>query len=143
MPVRPLTNKDRAQVLTLLGDPRTIDSPSNHLHVAEENGVVVGAVVWVQPSAGEEALLGAVAAPAGRRDLFYELVKATAEDAVSRGFSKAIFTIRRPALLQRIERDFTITAEASGWNPTTHQPVQWDVHVDLKDALQQLQQAGV
>jgi hypothetical protein len=140
MTIRPFRDQDRGPVLTFLGDPRAIDSPSNHIHVAEENGTIVGAVIWTQPDAGDEALLGAVIAPPGRLDLFYSLVRSTAEDALARGFKQATFTIRKPGLLALLQRDFTISPQPAAWNPHTHKPVQWRIAVDLPDALRQLAQ---
>ena len=139
MPIRPFRDQDRGAVLTFLGDPRAIDSPSHRLHVAEEGGAIVGAVVWTQPDAGEEAWLGTVIAPPERWDLFYGLVKATAEDALARGFKRARFTLQDKRLLDKLRRDFTIVPQPSGWNPRTHQPVAWEVTVELEDALRQLQ----
>ena len=140
MAIRPFRDQDRAEVLTLVGDPRTIDSPGHHLHVAEDEGAIVGAVVWLQPDAGDEAYLGSVTVNVPDRwDLFYSLVRQTALDAQQRGFTKAVFTVHDPRLLRRLERDFIIDPQPSGWNPVTHEPVQWRVAVDLADALRQLE----
>ena len=145
MTIRPFRDQDRGPVLALLGgDPRTLDSPSNRIHVAQEGGVVVGAVVWTQPDAGEEAQLGIVTVSLpGRRHLFYQLVRACAVDALARGFQRARFDVLDRALLALLERDFTITAQPLGWNPQTHEPVEWRVAVDLADALKQLAKVGV
>ena len=141
MTIRPFRDQDRGPVLTFLGDPRAIDSPSNRLHVAEEGGAIVGAVVWTQPDAGEEAQLGTVIAPPERWDLFYGLVKATAEDALARGFQRARFTLHDKRLLDKLQRDFTIAAEVVGRDPSSGRAMAWEVLVDLPDALRQL--AGV
>lgn len=136
---RRYVSADRASVLALLGDARAIDSPSSRIHVVEQAGAVVGAVVWVRPDAGDEAYLGAVMAPAGRRDLFYALIAACAQDAIAQGFALARFDVRNERLLRRIERDFVVAPRVAGRSPTTGQALSWQVRVDLQDALAQLQ----
>lgn len=140
MTIRPFREQDRGTLLTLLGDPRAIDSPSHRLHVAEEGGQIVGAVVWTQPDAGEEALLGTVTAPPERWDLFYGLVKATAEDALARGFKRARFALFDRRLLDKVRRDFSIAPVVVGRDPRSGRAMSWEVLVDLPDALRQLDQ---
>lgn len=139
MTVRPFRDEDRRQVLALLGDARAIDSASSRLHVALEGGVE-GVSLWIRPAAGDTPLLGAVTLKdPDRFDLLYQLAAAACQDAIASGFTRGHFEVQQPALLRRLRRDFTIDPQPSGWHPVTGQPVQWDVEVDLQDALQQLQ----
>ncbi|KKN72538.1 hypothetical protein LCGC14_0410420 [marine sediment metagenome] len=138
MAIRFIQPADHVKAQGLLGGPRTLDAPGNRVHVAEENGKIVGATVWAQPDDGE-AILGDVVAPMGRRDLYYGLIKAAVTDALARGFTKGVSTVHRKALLNQLERDFTLTANPSGWNPLTQAPVEWTIHVDLEDLLLQLE----
>lgn len=136
--VRPYEERDRDDVLAVLGDARAIDSPCNRLFVASHSPSA-GVAVWVKPDAGEEGYLGAVETPAGGWKLFYQLVAAACEDAIAQGFRRGYFTVLDDKLLRRLERTFDIHPEACGWEPNTGRPVQWEVHVDLTDALRQLQ----
>ena len=138
MTIRPFRDQDRGPVLTFLGDPRTLDSPSHRLHVAEEAGAIVGAAVLIVPDAGDQVSLGFVTAPPGRRDLFYRLVRACAQDALSRGFTRGYFPIHDERLLDLLRRDFAIAPIVVGRDPLTGRVTSWEVPVDLADAVRQL-----
>lgn len=146
MTIRPFREKDRERVLAMLGERRAIDSPSHRVQVLEEEGAVDGVALWVAPDAGDEGYLGPVALEAGAGPgvtgdwrPFYRLVAACAREAGDAGLKRGRFTVRDRALLRRIQRDFDVQPEASGWDPATREPVQWDVHVDIPDALRQLE----
>ncbi len=140
MTVRTYEEGDRTELIALVGDARAIDSPTHRLRVAEEDGKVVGFALWHQPDAGGTAVLGSVIVPqSGRWGLVYALVAATARDALARGFVQAQFTINSHTLLNRLQRTFTIDARPSAWKPNTDQPVEWEVTVNLVDALEQLE----
>lgn len=135
--IRPYKPADRAKALEFLKDERAIDSP-NHRIVMDDAGR--GLALWVKPDAGEEAYLGPVlvAPTVTDRTLFYRLVAATAQAALDEGFKRAYFTIHDSRLLKRLQRDFDVDPEPAGWEPNTGKVVQWDIHVDLADALRQL-----
>ena len=103
--------------------------------------------MWRLPDVGDEAFLGGVVVSRPDRwDLFYGLVAAAARDALARGIRKASFTVSDRALLERLRRDFVIDPKPPAWEPLpagqagkTGRPLQWDIHVDLVDALQQLE----
>lgn len=141
--IRPFREEDRAQALAFLEDARAIDSPGHRVHVAEgEAGAVKGVALWVKPDAGEEGYLGLVAVGApGRWDLFYRLVAAAAQDALDQGFRRGFFVVPNKGLLARIQRDFDVEPQPSGRDPVTGEPAQWRIHVDLEDALRQLERA--
>ncbi len=150
MTIRPFREEDRDRVLALLGERWAIDSPSHHLQVLEAStgstgleAGVAGVALWVEPDAGEEAYLGLVAVTAGPAPgdwrPFYRLVAGCAREAVDRGFGRGYFSVHDRGLLGRIQRDFDVRPEPSGWDPATREPVQWEVHVDLQDALRQLE----
>lgn len=137
--IRPVKPTDRPALLAKLdSDPRIIDSPSQRIHVAEENGNVVGLSIWLQPDAGEEALLGNVIAPPDRWDIFYRLIKAAIEDALAQGFTRGRSTIYDKRVLEKLQRDFDIEVQPSGWVPNTRVPTQWDMVVDLAGTIEKL-----
>ncbi len=134
---RPYEPSDRADAIAQLGDVRAIDQASHHVHTAE-GGPAAGVAVWVEPGPGGEPYLGNVKLPGDNRQLFYRLIEACARDAIQRGYGHASFTVRDDQLLSLIQRDFTVEAEPSAWDADTGDPVQWELHVELEDALQQL-----
>ena len=135
--VRPYEPRDRARVLELAKDPRAIDSPGPRIIVAEASAALA---LWVRPDAGDEGELGPVIAPAGDRRLFYRLVERACRQAIDEGLERGTFTLSDERLLRLLQREFRIEPQASGWEPATGRPVRWDVHVDLRDALRQLQE---
>ena len=150
--IRRYAESDRKQAVGLLGDARAVDSPNHRLRVAEAAGAdgrpsgrLAGVALWVRPDAGEEAYLGAVivapeiTATNARWSTLYQLLLSCARDAIQEGFTRAYFTILDAHLLARGRRDFTIEPQPSGWAPNTRRAVQWDVHVDLQDAIAQLE----
>ncbi len=92
----------------------------------------------MEPGPGGDPYLGAVKVPSDDRQLFYQLIEACAQDALDRGYQHASFTVQDAQLLSLIRRDFTVEATPDGWDPQSGQPVQWDIRVDLQDALEQL-----
>lgn len=127
-----------ARAAAVLGDARAVDAPDTHVHVSDA-GPEDGIAVWREPAAGEEAGLGAVIVPAGTaRQQFYRLVLACAEDALARGFPRGRFRVQDGRLLMLIQRDFAVEAPACGWEPNTGRPLEWEISVDLQDALAQL-----
>lgn len=136
MAIRPYEEHDRKKALEFLKDSRAIDQAHHRIHVDDAGGLAL----WMTPGAGEEAYLGPVLTTHGDRRLFYRLIAATAQAALDEGFKRAYFTISDPRLLRQLQRDFDIDPQPSGWEPNTNfqVPVQWDVHVDLADALRQL-----
>jgi hypothetical protein len=140
---RPLEPRDRERALDLLGDARTLDSPSSRIHVLEDEGVVSGAAVVSLPDVGDEAQLGAIALETpGDLNAVYRLAAACARDALAAGFRRGTFILLDHRLLDLLRRDFTIDARPSGWDPVTARPLQWEVTVDLDDALAQLARVG-
>jgi hypothetical protein len=141
--VRPYRASDRERALELLGDTRALDSPSSRVHVLEDEGVVSGAAVLVLPDAGDEAYLGTISlASPGDLSATYALAAACALEALDAGFRRGRFTLLDHRLLDLLRRDFTIDARPSGWDPVTAATHQWDVTVDLEDALAQLERVG-
>ena len=143
--IRPYRSEDRARVRELLGvDPVVEAAGGLRVQVAEEVGTgVLGAVVYRLPEGGGDAQLGAVVSALPERwDVFYGLVRATAVDALSAGHKTAVFTVRDRRLLDKIAGDFRVAPEPCGWEPSTTDergaPVEWQVEVDLVDALAQL-----
>ena len=145
--IRPYRSEDRARVVELVGVDVTASGTGLRVQVAEEVGTgVLGAVVYRLPDGGGDAQLGAVVSVLPNRwDVFYGLVRATAEDALAAGHSTAVFTVRDRRLLDKIAGDFRVAPEASGWEPSATNelgaPVEWLVVVDLADALAQLDRA--
>jgi len=132
--VRPYTQVDRAAAEALLGDARPLDAPESHVHVADD-----GIALWLDPPVGgDEPYLGPVLCPAGPGRRFYELVLACAKDALQRGYRRGYFKIKDPALLRVLQATFRIEPVAAGWLPESGRPAEWDVHVDLVDAIEQL-----
>ena len=139
MTVRRYQPADRSRALDRLGDGRVIDSPSNRLHVAEEGSELVGLSVWLRPDAGGEGELGAlILSDPTRLRLMYQIAAAACQDAIDQGMTTGRFTIKDRLLLDRLQRDFTIDPQPSGRDPGTGRTVEWEVRVDLRDALQQL-----
>lgn len=135
---RPYQPTDRASAIAELGDARTVDQASHRIHTAE-GGPAAGVAVWVEPGPGGEPYLGDVKLPTDDRRLFYQLIEACAQDALSRGYEHASFTVQDAQLLSLIQRTFTVKATPAGWDPESGRPVQWDIRVELRDALEQLQ----
>ncbi len=138
-PTRPMTPNDRAAALALIGSRRAIDQPSHRVQVLDN--AQAGAAVWIAPSVGNTALLGLVklSAPAGGTRIdrrFYQLIDACAKQALAEGFTHATFTITDPRLLAQLERDFTIEPVPLG--TIDGQPLEWEITVELVDAIAQL-----
>ena len=135
---RPYRESDRERAAILLDDGRALDVPGRHAHVSD-GGPDDGIAVRYEPAAEEEPYLGAVIVPPGApRQRFYRLVLACAEDALARGFARGRFHVQDGRLLVRLRRDFTVDARACGWEANTGRPVEWEVVVELEDALRQL-----
>ncbi len=135
---RPYRPTDRASAIAQLGNARAVDQVSHRIHTAE-GGPAAGVAVWVEPGPGGEPYLGAVKTSSDNRQLFYQLIEACAQDAYDQGYEHATFIVHDAQLLSLIRRDFTVEATPAGWDPESGQPVQWDIRVDLQDALEQLQ----
>ncbi len=135
---RPFRPEDRAPAIAQLGDARAVDQVSHRIHTAT-GGPAAGVAVWVEPGPGGEPYLGEVKLPNDDRHLFFQLIEACARDAIERGYQHATFTVHDARLLSLIQRTFTVEAIPAGWDPESGQPVQWDIRVDLQDALEQLQ----
>ncbi len=152
MTIRPYDNtRDRASLLTWAVNKQSLDSPTNRILVLDElndagkpTGLLAGFVFWTRPDAGDEAYLGAVNVAmvqgsfAQRRRAFYELIRAAVQDIIADGFTRGFFSLFDERLLAQVDRDFNINSLPSARHPTTGQPVQWDIHVNLADALDQL-----
>ena len=137
MNVRPYEATDREEARALVGGVRSVDDPHNHVHVAEgEQGRLAGAAVWHEPAAGAPGGLAVMLAGGSSYDTTYRLVLACVEDAIARGHRAGTFCLQDPGLLRRLERDFTISPQPSGWR--RGRPVEWSVTVDLVDARAQL-----
>ena len=130
---------DRDVASALLGDSRPLDAAGTHVHLSGEQAVD-GLALWLEPPVGvDEAYLGPVIAPGiGPSRRFYELVFACANDALAHGYERGYFTIKNRGLLHLLERTFRIDPVAVGWEPNTGAAQQWEVHVDLTDAVEQL-----
>ncbi|MEX0785928.1 MAG: hypothetical protein WD939_04770 [Dehalococcoidia bacterium] len=137
MSVRRPTAADRSALIERLGGARAVDQASHRAHVSEE-GAEQGVALWIEPGPGGEPYLGTVKAAPENRKLFYQLIEACARDAFERGYARASFTVRDHRLLSRIQRDFQVEPQAIGWDAGSGEPVEWDVLVDLEDALGQL-----
>ena len=135
---RPYEMSDRASAIEQLGDARAVDQVSHRIHTAE-GGPAAGIAIWVEPGPGGEPYLGAVKLAADNRQLFYQLIQACAQDAIDGGYEHASFTVHDARLLSLIQRDFAVEATPAGWDPEGGQPVQWDIRVELQDALEQLE----
>ncbi len=134
---QPYRPADRKAASALLGDPRPFNAPGSHAHLSGEPAVD-GLALWLEPPTGAgEAYLGPVIAPdIGLR--FYELVLACANDAIARGYLHGYFTVKDPRLEKLLRLTFRINPIASGWQPLTGTATQWEVHVELPDAIEQL-----
>ena len=132
---------DREAASALLGDIRPLDAPGCHTFVFGAASPT-GAAVWIEPpGASDEAYLGPVLTLDGPPSRpFYGLVLACADDALALGFKRAYFTIKDSSLLRLLQRTFRIDPVATGWEPLSGAPSEWEVHVDLPDAIQQLRQ---
>jgi hypothetical protein len=137
MAVRTIQETERAQAAALLGESRSLDSKRVRALVHEQ-GPAAGLALWVEPAGGGEPLLGAVITPAGAGATFYELALACAEDALARGHRSASFRVKDALLLHEVQRTFHVEPVASGWTPRTGEPSEWDIRVDLPDAIGQL-----
>lgn len=136
MTIRPFQESDRTDALDLIGDARSIDSPGNHTFVAEEDGRLVGFAVWAEE--GTRGYLGGMSVTQTNWPLFFRLAGACCQDAINRGFTRGYFTLKRAALLARVETEFEVTAMPAGWDPQTGEAVHWEIEVDLENAMQQL-----
>ena len=135
---RPYRESDRQRAAAVLGDAAFLQAAGSHAHVSE-SGADDGIAVWREPAGAEEPYLGAVIVPAGApRQRFYRLVLACAEDAQGRGFTRARFRLKDARLLARLRRDFTVDPRPCGREPNTGRPVEWEIVVELADALRQL-----
>ena len=145
--VRPLRAGERAQAAQLLGVPEAWLDHGLRV-VVDDAGPAAGVAAW-RADQGAVAELGGIVLSAlstGPRDL-YELVRGCAIEALAAGFTLAAFTLYDRALLRRLDRTFTITAEPFAFAPLSPEdermglprvPVAWRVEVDLADALAQL-----
>ncbi len=138
--IRPFEERDRVRALALLGnDPRTIDSPSHHIQVADDGS---GVALWIKPDAGDECVLGPIILSpenVGNRPLFYQLIAACIREAIDLGFTRGYAPVGDPALVALLTRDFDIEFIEAAWEPNTEKAVEWETHVDLPDVLAQLQ----
>lgn len=136
--MRPIEDGDRQRAAATLGDAAVLDAGDTHVIVGP-GGADDGVAVWREAAPGEEPELGSVVVPAtaGRRRL-YELALACATDARTRGYRRAHFRVLDGRLLAQLQRDFAIEARPRGWEPNTGRPVEWEIEVDLDDAIGQL-----
>lgn len=135
---RPLEDADRGQAAAILGDERALDAPDTHVFVAA-TGADDGIAVWRESAPGEEPELGSVIVPpAAGREQLYQLALACAMDARSQGYTRAHFRVLDGRLLAQLRRDFNIDSRARGWEPNTGRPVEWEIEVELEDAIRQL-----
>jgi hypothetical protein len=137
--VRPIEDGDRQRAAAVLGGAAVLATGDTHVIVGP-GGADDGIAVWREPAPGEEPELGPVIVPAaaGPRRL-YELALACAQDARARGYRRAHVRVLDERLLAQLERDFTIDARPRGWEPNTGRAVEWEIEVDLDDAVGQLE----
>jgi len=142
MVVRPYRGEDLSAVRGLLGDERALALAGARAHVAAGEPRA-GLAVWVEP-AGEEGLLALAAtdarfvSPGNGRRLLYELASACAREALARGVRRGRFVLRDARLRDAIERDFAVEAEARAVDPQSGEAVEWEVRVDVADAVRLL-----
>ena len=87
-------------MLAFLRDTRALDSPGQHVHVAEEEGRIVAVSVGFTPQ-GEEASLGTILLEdPDRMDVFHKLMLAKVEHAVELGHERGSTTTRRRNLVE-------------------------------------------
>ena len=139
MNTRPALPGDRALIARLLGTS-AIDAAGNHIVFAEDpDGSSSVIAVWHSPPDGGIAELGAVVTIGRqRRDLFYQAILQTCEDAIAAGHTEAHFTIRDSRLVARIKHDFNEIPEAYGRNVMTGKPNFWQLTVNLQNAATKL-----
>jgi len=140
-PTRPYAPADREAASALIGDIRPLSQPGCHAHVWGGEGVVDGVALWMEPPPGlDEAYLGPVVATGviSHGERFYELVLACATDALDRGYERGYFTIKDRALWRTLTIMFRIEPVPTGWETEGVQPREWEVHVELPDAIEQL-----
>jgi hypothetical protein len=138
--VRPYREADRAATLAFLGDGRAIDAPRNHVFLSGGD-TPDGVALWAEPPerSAEPPHLGAVVTnAAGTNARFYDLVLACARDALDRGYERGSFTIKNRGLLRVLQATFRIEPVAVGWEAEGRMPAEWEVRVDLRDAVDQL-----
>ncbi len=137
---RPYKASDRTAAIEELGDARAVDQTSHRI-VTAEAGAAAGIALWIEPGPGGEPYLGEVKLPRDDRRLFYQLIKACAQNAIDRGFEHASFTVHDARLLSLIQRDFNVELQPAAWDPGSGVAVSWDIRVGLRDALVQLRRA--
>jgi hypothetical protein len=138
MLIRAYRGNDLIPVRALLGAEALTDAAGRRIAVAEEGGSVIGAAI-AQIDGTSEVVLGRVAAPESRRDVFYQLVREIARAGIDAGLDRGWFTVTDPRLLDRIQRDFDVAPELLGTRDGA--PAYWRIEVDLRDALAQLDRA--
>jgi hypothetical protein len=131
--------EDREAASALLEDVRPLDASGCHVVVAGEP-LVTGVAVWLDPPpGGDEACLGPVMVSEGRPSLsFYQLVLACTEEARAAGYARGAFTIKDRGMLRLLRLTFRIDPVPTGWEPEGGSAREWEVHVDLQDAVEQL-----
>ncbi len=139
-PTRPYTPADHEAASALIGDVRPLGMAGCHAHLSGGEGAVDGVALWLEPPPGsEEAYLGPVVAPGIRLGLrYYELVLACANDALDRGYRRGYFTIKGRGALRDLTDAFRVEPVATGWETEGDRAREWEVHVDLPDAIEQL-----
>jgi hypothetical protein len=140
--LRPFEAADAEAARALIGDIRPLRAAGGHAVVSTKDGVLDGVALWFEPPAGsEEAYLGPVIAPGVSPGLrFYEMVLMCARDAAGLGYLQGFFTVKDRGLLRMLTQAFRISPVATGWETEGGMPREWEVHVDLTDAIEQLRE---
>lgn len=134
---------DRDAVLSndfLKGDERAIDQPQASVHVVEEDGTIVGVALGLRPSSTD------MPANWGNILLRYpdnmshwvKLMLVKVQDAVNDGWTEGFTQAKDPRLLPIGEDYFGVEATEIGWNPSTHEAVEWEFRTDLVSFLETL-----
>jgi len=153
-------SSDREEIINLLKtipnltnitdiEEKTVDQDCTHIHIAkDDNGKIIGGAVWMKPTEGDEAELMCIVTeqgnfcntllnPTGSFSTYYKLIVACIEDALAQGMTKGVFTIRNKTLIGTLKKTFNIKPIVRGVN-LGEGDNEWEVHVDLEDALTQV-----
>lgn len=127
---------DHDDAVILIGDIRAVNERSNHVHVAVDEGRIVGAALWHQPDDGEPDAVVVNVAPGETMRTFYKLLAACIEDTIAHGHTTATVAVHDRALLRQLTRDLQLQPVAVGRNTRTGEPAYHTVSVDLRQVLE-------
>lgn len=135
--IQPYEATDLDAAVALGIDSRGVDDSGMHLHVAKKDGAVVGVGVLLADSQSE-AYLAFIGTKVRDWPLMFQLAAACCQDAIDQGHIRGYFVIKSATLLERVKAEFDIKVEVRGRHPGNQEAAEWEIHVDLADAMVQL-----